>query len=148
MPGKVNPVIPEAVTMVAAQIIGHDVTISVAALNGNLDLNVMMPSIAYALLQSVALATNAIRILAEKCVAGITANVARCREYAEKSAALVTAVAPAIGYDNAARMFKKALAEDKSIRQVLREEGILAEERIDEILDLKKLSTGGRMDVA
>lgn len=148
MPGKVNPVIPEAVTMVAAQVIGNDISITVAALNGNLDLNVMMPILAYNLLQSVEIEANAARVLAEKCVAGITADRERCRTYAEKSAALVTAVAPAVGYDNAARLFKQALAQDVSIRRVIRDAGLLSEEQLDEVLDLKKLTQGGKMGTA
>jgi len=145
MPGKVNPVIPEAVTMVAAQVIGNDMTISVAALNGSLDLNVMMPVLAYNLLQSVEIEANAVRVFAEKCVTGITAERERCRVYAEKSTALVTAVTPAIGYDNAARLFKKALAQDASIRRVILDEGLLSEEQLNEVLDLEKLTRGGRM---
>jgi fumarate hydratase class II len=144
MPGKVNPVIAEAVNMVAAQVIGYDAAIAVAGMNGNLDLNVMMPVIAWDLLEAIDLEAAACRVLAEKCVAGIRANVARCREYAEKTASLVTAVAPVIGYDAAARVFKKALEKDVSIRDVILEEKLLTREKLDEILDLKKLTEGGR----
>ena len=144
MPGKVNPVIPEAVNMVAACVIGHDTTIALAAMNGNLDLNVMMPVIADALLESLDLMGNTARVLAEKCVHGIRANREQCRVYAERSAALVTALAPAIGYDLAAQLFKQALAEDKPIRQVVLEAGALPPEKLDEILDLEKLTRGGR----
>lgn len=143
MPGKVNPVIPEAVNMVAAHVIGNDTAISIAGMNGNLDLNVMMPVIAHNLLESLELLGNAAHVLAEKCVRGITANVAQCRAYAERTAALVTAVAPSLGYDAAARIFKKALAEDKSVRQVILDEGLIPKERLDEILDLKKHTKGG-----
>jgi fumarate hydratase class II len=144
MPGKVNPVIPEAVTMVAAQVIGNDTTLTVAGLNGNLDLNVMMPVMAYGLLQSIEILAAAASVFARRCVHGITANVERCRDYAEKTAALVTAIAPLVGYDAAARLFKKALAEDKSIRQVVLEERALPAERLEEALDLRKLTRGGR----
>jgi fumarate hydratase class II len=144
MPGKVNPVIPEAVNMVAAHIIGNDAAICVAGLNGTLELNVMMPVIAYNLLESLEILGNAARVLGEKCVRGIAANAAQCRAYGERTAALVTAVAPVIGYDAAARIFKKALAENKPIRELLLEEGLISKERLDEILDLKKLAQGGR----
>jgi fumarate hydratase class II len=144
MPGKVNPVIAEAVNMVAAQIIGYDAAIAVAALNGNLDLNVMMPVIAHDLLESIELASAAARVFAEKCVRGIKANVERCREYAELTGQLVTAVAPVIGYDKAAAVYKKAVARNTSIRQIILEEQLMSPEQLDEILDLKKLTQGGR----
>jgi len=147
MPGKVNPVIPEAVNMVAAHIIGNDAAVSIAGLNGSLELNAMMPVIAHNLLESLEILGNAARVLAEKCVRGIVANVARCRAYGERTAALVTAVAPVIGYDAAARIFEKALAENKPIREVLLEEGLIPKERLDEILDLKKLTQGGRAEI-
>lgn len=144
MPGKVNPVIPEAVNMVAAHIIGNDTAITIAGMNGNLDLNVMMPVIAHNLLESIDLLGSAAKVLAEKCVGGIVANIAQCRAYVEQTASLVTAVAPILGYDASARVFKKALAEDKPMRQVILEEGLIPKERLDEILDLKKLTEGGR----
>ncbi len=143
MPGKINPVIPEAVNMVAARIIGNDATICVAGMNGNLDLNAMMPVIAYSLLESIELLSNAVTVLAEKCVRGTRAHAGQCRTYAEHTASLVTAVAPILGYDAAARIFTRALAENKSIRQTILEEGLIPEERLDEILDLKTLSEGG-----
>jgi fumarate hydratase class II len=145
MPGKVNPVIPEAVNMVAAKVIGLDATIVIAGLNGNLDLNVMMPVIAYDLLQAIELEASAARVFAEKCVLGITADAKRCRDLGEKSAALVTAIAPAVGYDRAAKIFKQALEQDKSIRQVILEDKILDPKVLDEVLDMKKLTQGGRM---
>jgi fumarate hydratase class II len=144
MPGKVNPVIAEAVNMVAAQVIGNDAAIAVAAMNGNLDLNVMMPVIGYNLLESVEVLGNACGVFAEKCVRGIVANVAQCRAYGERTTSLVTAIAPVVGYDEAARIFKKALAEDKPIAQAILDEGLIPEERVAEILDLKKLTEGGR----
>jgi fumarate hydratase class II len=143
MPGKVNPVIPEAVTMVAAHVIGNDAAICVAGLNGSLDLNVMMPVMAYNLLQSVELLGTAARVLAEKCVRGIVPNVECCRTYAEHTAALVTAVAPVLGYDAATRIYKKAMAENTSIRHVIIEEGLIPKEQLDTILDLKRLTAGG-----
>jgi fumarate hydratase class II len=144
MPGKVNPVMPEAVNQVAALVIGHDATIAVAGMNGNLDLNVMMPVIAHALLESIAVTAAASRVLARKCVRGIRANVERCRQYAELTGQLVTAIAPVVGYDRAAELFKKAVARDVPIRQILEEENVLPREEIARLLDLRKLADGGR----
>ncbi len=144
MPGKVNPVIPEAVNMVAAQILGYDAAIAIAAMNGNLDLNVMMPVIAHDLVESIELAANASKVFAEKCVRGIRANVERCREYAELTGQLVTAVAPVIGYDKAAQVYKKAVERGVSIREIILEEGLVPRDKLDEILDLKRLTQGGR----
>jgi len=140
MPGKVNPVIPEAVTMVAARVIGNDATITVAGLNGSLDLNVMMPVIAHALLESIEITASAVRTLAEKCVSGLQVDVARCRAYAERSVALITAVAPLIGYDAAAAAAKQAIELDKPVREVLLETGLVAREELDQILDLEQLA--------
>jgi fumarate hydratase class II len=144
MPGKVNPVIPEAVNMVAAQVIGYDAAIAVGALNGSLELNVMMPLIAAALLDSIEILGSACAVLTDKCVRGITANRSRCAEYAERSASVVTALAPAIGYDAATKIFKDALARDIPIRQAILDAGVLPPERIDEVLDLLTLTRGGR----
>ena len=144
MPGKVNPVIPEAVNMVAAQIIGNDAAVAVAGMNGSLDLNVMMPVIAHNLLHSLELLGRAAAVLAEKCVAGISANVAQCHAYAERTTALVTAVAPLVGYDAAAQLSKQALADDRSIRQAIIDAGLVPKERLDEVLDLRKMTQGGR----
>ncbi len=144
MPGKVNPVIAEAINMVAAQIIGYDAAIAVAAMNGNLDLNVMMPVIAHDLLEAIELTASGAHVFAEKCVRGIKANVERCREYAELTGQLVTAVAPVIGYDKAAAVYKKAVARNSSIRQVILDEKLMEPAKLDEILDLRKLTRGGR----
>jgi len=144
MPGKVNPVIPEAVNQVAALVIGHDATIAIAGMNGNLDLNVMMPVIAHALLEQVAVTAAAARVFARKCVVGIRANVERCRQYAELTGQLVTAIAPVVGYDRAAELFKKAVARDVPIRQILEDEKVLPREEIARLLDLHQLARGGR----
>ncbi len=144
MPGKVNPVIPEAVNMVAAQIVGYDAAIAIAAMNGSLDLNVMMPVIAHDLIESIELAANAAKVFAEKCVRGIRANVERCREYAELTGQLVTAVAPVIGYDKAAQVYKKAVERGVSIREIILEEGLIPRDKLDRILDLKRMTQGGR----
>ncbi len=143
MPGKVNPVIPEAVNMVAAKVIGNDATVAVCGLNGNLDLNVMMPVLAYCLLESISITANAARTLAERCVRGIRANEARCRAYAERSVALITALAPRIGYDRAAAVAKRALAEDRPVREIVVEEGLLSAKELDEVLNLDRLTAGG-----
>jgi fumarate hydratase class II len=143
MPGKVNPVVPEAVNMVCAQVIGNDLAITIAGQSGTLELNTMMPLIAFSLLQSIQLETNATRLLAEKCICGIRANRDRCLELAEKSYALATAIAPSIGYDRAAQLVKKAREENRTIREVMMEEGIPSKE-VDRILNLKKMTTGGR----
>jgi fumarate hydratase, class II len=144
MPGKVNPVVPESVNMVCAQVIGNDLTITIAGQSGTLELNVMMPLIAFNLLQSIAIETNAAKLLAEKCIAGIKANRGRCENLAERSYALATAVAPSIGYDRAAQIVKKAQSENKTIREVMLEDGIPKDE-VDRILDLKRMTQGGKL---
>jgi fumarate hydratase class II len=142
MPGKVNPVVPESVNMVCAQVIGNDLVITIAGQSGTLELNVMMPLIAFNLLQSIEIEANAIRLLAEKCIAGIKANRARCKDLAERSYALVTVIAPAIGYDRAAQIVKRAQSENKTIREAVLEDGIPKDE-VDRILDLKRMTQGG-----
>ena len=144
MPGKVNPVVPESVSMVCAQVIGNDLAITIAGQSGILELNVMMPLIAFNLLQSIEIMTNAARLLAEKCIGGIKANRARCEELAEKSYALATAIAPSIGYDRAAQIVKKAQSENKTIREAMLEDGIPKDE-VDRILDLKRMTQGGKL---
>jgi aspartate ammonia-lyase len=131
------------VNMVAAHIIGNDAAITVAGLNGNLELNAMMPVIAYDLLHSIELLGNACTVFAEKCVEGITANRARCREYAERSSSIVTALAPVIGYEAAAKIFKDSLERDVPIRQAILDAGVLRPDQLDQI-DLVKLTRGGR----
>jgi fumarate hydratase class II len=144
MPGKVNPVIPEAMNQVGALVVGHDATIALADLNGSLDLNVMMPVIAHALLESIGVMANACRVFAQKCVRGIKANVEQCRRYAELTGQLVTALAPVVGYDRAAEIYKKALAKNVSIREILEAEKVLPKDEIARLLDLRKLADGGR----
>ncbi len=144
MPGKVNPVVPEAVNLVAAQVIGNDAAIAVCGVLGQLELNIMMPVIAYDLLQSIGILANGSKVLAEKCVAGITADRERCLDYAERSLMVITAMTPHIGYDNAAKVAKKAIAENKSIRQVILEEKLLSKEKLDKVLGLKMMTKGGR----
>jgi fumarate hydratase class II len=142
MPGKVNPVVPEMVNMVAAKVMGNDLTITIAGQAGNLDLNTMMPVIAYTLLESIEILASASRTLA-RCVEGIVVNEERCFKYAENSTALITVLAPTLGYDKAAKIAKKALEEGKSIKQIIVEEGILTKEDVEKLLNLKKLTKGG-----
>lgn len=134
MPGKVNPVIPEVVNQVAFQVIGNDLTITMAAEAGQLELNVMEPVIAFNLFQSVQMLTNAMLTLSSRSIKGITANVERCRGIVEYSIGLVTALNPYIGYENASRIAKRALDENKKIIDLVREEKLLSEEELKEIL--------------
>ncbi|WP_424212017.1 class II fumarate hydratase [Streptomyces sp. BI20] len=145
MPGKVNPVIPEAVAMVAAQVIGNDTTVTVAGASGNFELNVMLPVMARNLLESIRLLSHASRLLADRTVHGITANVERAREYAESSPSVVTPLAPLLGYEEAARIAKRSLAERRTIRQVVEdggylERGELTVEQLDRALDVLRMT--------
>ncbi|MFE8939392.1 MULTISPECIES: class II fumarate hydratase [unclassified Streptomyces] len=145
MPGKVNPVIPEAVLMVAAQVTGNDTTVAVAGAAGNFELNVMLPVMAKNLLESVRLLANASRLLADRTVDGITANVERAREYAESSPSVVTPLNKYIGYEEAAKVAKKSLAERRTIREVVLESGYvergdLTVEQLDEALDVLRMT--------
>jgi len=143
MPGKVNPVIPEAVTMVAAQVMGNNTTITVGGQGSWFELNVMMPVMAHALLQSVSLLSRACVVLADKCVDGITANEERCRELLEGNLSLATALAPKIGYDEAASIAKQAFKEGKTAREVARARQSLPDAELDEVLDARKMTEPG-----
>lgn len=143
MPGKVNPVVPEAVTMVAAQVMGNHTTITVGGQGSFFELNVMMPIMAYAMLQSIALLASASTVFAEKCVIGIEANEERCRELLEVNLSLATALAPRIGYDQAAAIAKQAFAEGKTAREVARETGALPEDELDALLDVRAMTEPG-----
>ena len=134
MPGKVNPVIPEAVIQVAAQVMGNDTTIMLAGQAGNFELNVMLPVMAYNLLQSIELLGSAADVFAKKCIAGISANRETCAGYIEKSLALATGLAPKIGYDQAAAVSKKAFESGKTIREVLLEDKIMSEKEFNDWL--------------
>ncbi|MEU2928983.1 class II fumarate hydratase [Streptomyces sp. NPDC007251] len=145
MPGKVNPVIPEAVLMVAAQVVGNDATIATAGASGNFELNVMLPVIAKNVLESIRLLANVARLLADRTVDGITADRQRTREYAESSPSVVTPLNKYIGYEEAAKVAKKSLAERKTIRQVVLESGYvergdLTVEQLDEALDVLRMT--------
>ncbi|HEV8462627.1 MAG TPA: class II fumarate hydratase [Gaiellaceae bacterium] len=139
MPGKVNPVIPEVVTQVAAQVIGNDTAISVGGMQGHFELNVFVPLLARNLLQSIKLLASASRLLDEKCVAGIEANRAQCESYAELTLSAATALNPYIGYDKATEIVKKAASSGRSLREVAREEGV-ADDVLDEALDYRKMA--------
>ncbi|MCT9931658.1 class II fumarate hydratase [Planotetraspora sp. A-T 1434] len=145
MPGKVNPVIPEAVTMVAAQVIGNDAAITMAGASGAFELNVMLPVMARNVLESIRLLGNVSRLLADRCVSGITANVERLREYAESSPSIVTPLNRYVGYEEAAKIAKQALRERKTIKEVVVERGhvangTLTEQQLDEILDVLSMT--------
>jgi len=143
MPGKVNPVIPEAVTMVAAQIMGNHTTITVGGTGSYFELNVMMPIMAYALLQSVSLSSSAARVLAEKCVDGITVNEKRCQELLEGNLSLATALAPRIGYDLAATIAKEAFKRGLNAREVAMEMAGLSEAELNELFDARAMTEPG-----
>ncbi len=143
MPGKVNPVMPEVACQVAAQVIGNDAAIAVGGLQGNFELNVQIPLMARNLLQSIGLLAAACRLLAERCVEGIEANVANCERHAESSLAVATALNPYIGYDRATAIVKDAAASGRSLREVAREHGV-DEGILDTALDLRAIARGNR----
>jgi fumarate hydratase class II len=139
MPGKVNPVIPEVVTQVAAQVIGNDAAIAIGGMNGHFELNVYVPLIARNLLQSIRLLSSASRLLAEKCVAGIEANREQNERYAELTLSAATALNPYIGYDKATEIVKEAAASGRSLREVAREQGV-EDSVLDEALDYRAMA--------
>jgi len=143
MPGKVNPVIPEAVAMVAAQVIGNDATIVIAGQSGNFQLNVMLPVVAYNLLQSIQLLANASRLLGDKAIAGFKVNLDKLAETLDRNPILVTAMNPVIGYEKGAAIAKKAYAERRPIREVAAELTDLSSKEIGRLLDAKGLTKGG-----
>jgi fumarate hydratase class II len=146
MPGKVNPVIPESVAMVCAQVMGHDVVIAIGGQSGNFQLNVMLPLIAYNLLHSIALLANAARLLADKAIAGFTVNTEHVAALVDKNPILVTALNPVIGYELGAKIAKAAYAQKRSLKDVAREMTTLSPAQIDAILDPAKLTQGGVHD--
>jgi fumarate hydratase class II len=143
MPGKVNPVIAESVTMVCAQVIGNDVTVTLGGQAGNFELIVMLPVMAYNLLQSIELLATATNNFAAKCIEGIHANKERCQSFIEDSLAMCTALAPEIGYEAAAGLAKEAYRSGKTVRQVAKEQNVLAEGRLDELLDPWRMTEPG-----
>ena len=143
MPGKVNPSIAEMVNQVCFQVIGNDVAVTAAAEAGQLELNVMMPVIAHNLFFSMMILTNASRVLAERCVEGIEADAQQAAHWLERSPALVTALAPKIGYAEAAKLAKEAVAKNVTVRQLVMEKGLLKGKELDEVLDLRAMTELG-----
>jgi fumarate hydratase class II len=143
MPGKVNPVIPESVTQVAAQVIGNDAAVTIGGMSGNFELNVYIPLIARNVLESLRLLTATCDNFVDNCIAGITADADRARELVEKDLAIVTSLVPAIGYDTSAKLAKRALSEDRPLREVVAEADVLDEDELDRQLDIKRMTEGG-----
>jgi fumarate hydratase class II len=143
MPGKINPVIPEAVAMVCAQVFGNDVTVTIGGQSGNFELNVMLPVIAHNLLQSITLLANASQVLADKAIANLTANEERMLSFVDKNPILVTALNPVMGYDKAAVAAKKAYAEGRTVKEVVVELGYLDEEEAIRLLDARPMTGEG-----
>lgn len=143
MPGKVNPVIAESLIQVGAQVIGNDLVITLGGQGGNFELNAMMPVMGYSLIQSIQILASGGDNFRKRCIEGLRAHEQRCREMAERSLALATALAPEIGYDRAAELAKKAHASDKTIKEVAGEEGLFPQEKLDSLLDPKRMTNGG-----
>lgn len=144
MPGKVNPVIPEVVNQVCFQVVGNDVTITMAAEAGQLELNAFEPIIAFNLFQSLQILENALRVLRERCITGIVANEARCRELLERSIGIATALVPRLGYEEATRIALAALATGRTVRELVSESGRLTPEEVDEVLDPARMTHPSR----
>jgi aspartate ammonia-lyase len=140
MPGKINAVIPELAAMVSFQVVGNDAVVAMAVQAGQLELNVMMPAMAYNVLQSITILTNMLRQFTEVCVRGITANAKRARSYAESTVSLATALNPYIGYAKAAEIVKESVASGRSIIEIAREKKLLSEEEIQDILNPKRMT--------
>jgi fumarate hydratase class II len=143
MPGKVNPVLPEAAAMVAAQVIGMDAAVTVGGLSGNFELNVMKPVIIHNLLGAMALTANVARLLADRCVKGIKANREVCEGFIEKSLSMVTALAPRIGYDKAAEIAKESVKTGRTVRELCREKKVLPEAELEKLLDARRMTEPG-----
>jgi aspartate ammonia-lyase len=144
MPGKVNPVIPEMVNQVAFMVIGHDMTVTMCAEGGQLQLNAFEPTIGYCLLASLRQLTAAITTLTTRCVHGIEADRERCRALVEDSIGLVTALNPTLGYEASSRVAKRALNEKRRVADIVLEEGLLTRERLDELLKLESMTAPSR----
>ena len=143
MPGKVNPVIPEAVCQVVAQVIGNDAAVAFGGAAGNFELNIMLPVIGRNLLESIRILASASRLFADKCIAGIEADVERLRRYALSSPAIATALNPYIGYEQAAKVVKTAAAEGKDLATVVLELGLMTPEEVERVLDPMAMTKGG-----
>jgi fumarate hydratase class II len=143
MPGKVNPVIPEAVMMISARVFGNDTTITWGGANGNFELNVMMPVMTHAMLQSIELLAAGARVLKEMTVDGITANAERAAYLLDQNAIVATSLVPHIGYDKVSEVIKKAFAEGRGVREVALEMEVLPEDELDAALDVRPMTEGG-----
>ena len=143
MPGKVNPVVPEAVCQVVSQVIGNDAAVAFGGAAGNFELNVMLPVIARNLLESIRLLASVSRTFADKCISGIEANVEQCLRHALSSPSVGTSLNPYIGYDEAGKVIKQALKENKTLKEVVLERGLLSEKEVDKALDVMALTKGG-----
>jgi len=143
MPGKVNPVQAEAMMMVAARVMGNHTTITVAGQRGNFELNVMMPVMAQALLESITIIAGSARAFTDRCVTGITANEDRARDLLERNPSIATALNPHIGYDVASEIAKQAAKEGRSVRDVVEERGLLDSDVLDEALDVRSMTNPG-----
>ena len=139
MPGKVNPVIPEMMMQVCAQVIGNDVAVTLSGTNGNFELNTMLPVMAHNVLESIELLTNAIKVFNEKLLIGLEPNTEKMESNTQKNPILVTALVPKLGYDTAAEIAKESMSTNKTIKEVLLERELLSESEIDDLLNLKKL---------
>jgi fumarate hydratase class II len=142
MPGKVNPVMAEALMMVAARVMGNHTSVTIAGSRGNFELNVMMPVLAHSLLESIALLARGAGAFAQRCVRGIQANPERCRELLERNPAIATALNLRIGYDRASLVAKEAAREGVSVREVVRRHGLVPEEELDQALDVRGMTEG------
>jgi fumarate hydratase class II len=143
MPGKVNPVVPEAVCQVVAQVIGNDAAVAFGGAAGNLELNVMLPVIGRNLLESIRLLASVSRVFARRCIAGIEADEEQCRRHALSSPSIGTALNPYIGYEEAGKVIKQSVAEGKTLREVVLERGLMSEDDVDRALDVEAMTRGG-----
>jgi aspartate ammonia-lyase len=148
MPGKVNPVIPEVVSQVAYLVIGHDLTVTMCAEGGQLQLNAFEPTIAFCIMTSLRMLTSAVESLTNFCIRGITANRAHCLELVNNSIGLVTALGPRLGYEASSRVAKRALKEGRGVREIVLEEGLLSVAELDELLRIEAMTRPSRMITA
>lgn len=144
MPGKVNPVIPESLIQVCAQVIGNDSALTLGGLSGHFELNAMMPLIAFNLLESIRILSNGIENFTDRCIKGLEVDQQRCREMVERSLALATALTPKIGYEEASRIAKKAYEQKKTIREQVEAEGLFSKEELDQLFDLQSMVSSSR----
>jgi fumarate hydratase class II len=141
MPGKVNPVIPEAVTQVVARVIGNDAAVAFSGSQGSFELNTYLPQMARDLLESIRLLSAVSRLFRDRCIDGIEADVERCRSYAEASLSVVTSLAPVIGYERAAALVKEAARSGRPVRELALETGLVESDELDRALDVLRLTT-------